>query len=175
MQPPYLVYERGCGHKMLYPLQGETMRCVYCLDPDTRVVDSRESDAVTRRRRECISCSKRFTTYERIEGVPLSIVKKDGRKEPFDREKLRRGITCACEKTSVTTEAISELIDKVEARLMRLSSTDIPSKKVGEVAMRYLRTLDKVAYIRFASVYREFAELEDFHAELQKLIAKQKK
>ena len=148
------------------------MRCPYCQCSETRVVDSRESEDVTRRRRECDSCSKRFTTYERVEAVALTVLKKDGRRESFDREKLRRGLLRACEKTSVTIEQVNTVVDRIEARLRGLATTEIPSRRIGELAMRYLRTLDKVAYVRFASVYREFADVGELYAEVQRLVEK---
>ncbi len=151
------------------------MECLYCRCSDTRVIDSRETEGGTRRRRECVSCEKRFTTYERVEGVPLTVCKKNGKREPFDRAKLCRGLMRACEKTSLMPSDVEEIMDKVELRLRGLASTDVTSKRIGSLAMQYLKSKDKIAYIRFASVYREFADLEDFHMEVERLIAQKNK
>ena len=147
------------------------MICPFCSNERTRVVDKREigSGTVTRRRRECLECGKRFTTYERAEALDLYIIKKDGRREPYDRQKLRMGMLKACEKRPISQEAINKLIDKIENELRQLKSVEVESKIVGEKVMRELRKLDKVAYIRFASVYREFADVTDFQKELRGL------
>jgi transcriptional repressor NrdR len=137
------------------------------------VVDKRQSplsDAI-RRRRECLSCSKRFTTYERIEHISLVVVKKDGRKEPFDRNKIRNGIVTACEKLPVTTQQIDKIVDSIEYRLRRKKSMEIPSRLIGQLVISKLRALNKVAYIRFASVYKEFKDPSYFEKEV-KLLAK---
>jgi len=148
------------------------MICPFCSNERTRVVDKREigSGTVTRRRRECLECGKRFTTYERAEALDLYIIKKDGRREPYDRQKLRMGMLKACEKRPISQEAINKLIDKIENELRQLKSVEVESKIVGEKVMRELRKLDKVAYIRFASVYREFADVTDFQKELRGLV-----
>jgi transcriptional repressor NrdR len=147
------------------------MKCPYCSNPDTKVTDKRDSEeGVTRRRRECLKCEKRFTTYERVETLELAIVKKDGRREQFDRKKLFSGIQKACEKRPVGQEEIEKSVDSIEAELRKMETTEITSKEVGEMVMKQLKKLDKVAYIRFASVYREFADLESFKKELEKLI-----
>ena len=148
------------------------MICPFCSNERTRVVDKREtgSGTVTRRRRECLKCGKRFTTYERMEALDLYIIKKDGRREPYDRQKLRAGMLKACEKRPISQETINKIVGKIENELRRLKSVEVGSKVVGEKVMRELRKLDKVAYIRFASVYREFADITDFQKELRDLI-----
>jgi len=150
------------------------MKCPYCNHPETRVVDSRESDdlASTRRRRECEKCEKRYTTYERVEDIDLSIVKKDGRREPFDRKKLAMGLMRACEKREISTEQVERIVDEVERELRNMDTTEIPSSVVGSLVMKKLKTLDKVAYIRFASVYKSFDDLESFEKELKSLLKK---
>jgi transcriptional repressor NrdR len=144
------------------------MQCPYCTHNTTSVLDSRVSEEAIRRRRECDSCSKRFTTYERVELLDLAVVKKDGRREPFDRQKLVRGIMRACEKRPVTTERIKRVVDEVELAV-RQHKTEIPSRKVGELVMAKLKTLDAVAYVRFASVYRRFTDASQFAEEVAKL------
>lgn len=150
------------------------MKCPFCSHDDTKVVDKREiEDAkATRRRRECLKCKKRFTTYERIETSSIIIVKKDGRREPYDRQKLRNGMIKACEKRSVSLEKIDKELDDIEAILREYPKKEIPSNVIGELVMKKLKKLDKVAYIRFASVYRDFADLESFQKEVSKLIKK---
>lgn len=148
------------------------MQCPFCTHIDSKVVDSREAAASIRRRRECLKCGKRFTTYERVESVALMIVKKDGRREGFDREKLRAGLRKACEKRPVSEEKIGRVVQKVEAELRRVPQSEIPSKKIGDLVMRHLKRLDKVAYIRFASVYRDFSDVTTFQEELKKLTKK---
>jgi len=147
------------------------MRCPYCTASDTRVVDTRESAEfdVTRRRRECLKCKKRFTTYERVEMLDLVVVKKDGRREPFNRNKLRVGILKACEKRPVSLEKIDKMIDEIEAELKSLETTEIQSKITGELIMDQLKNVDKVAYLRFASVYRDFNDIKSFEKEVNKL------
>lgn len=147
------------------------MKCIYCSHEETKVLDKRETEdlSVTRRRRECLKCEKRFTTYERPEALELVIVKKDGRRERFDRHKLLTGILKACEKRPVSMEKIENVVDELEAELRGKAESEIQSKKLGEMVMRKLKSLDKIAYIRFASVYREFEDLESFEQELEKL------
>lgn len=148
------------------------MKCPYCYNVDTEVIETRESEdlSVTRRRRGCAKCEKRFTTYERIESIPLTVIKKDERREPFDREKLRRGIWRASGKTSIKAEDIDRIVDEVERELIGADTTEIPSKKIGELVAKRLKKLDKVAYIRFASVFRRFVDIEDFEKEVKKLL-----
>ena len=145
------------------------MHCPYCLYEETKVLETRENDNSTRRRWECLSCEKRFTTHERVETIELIVLKKDGSRQPFDREKLKKGILRACEKRQVTLEVIDKTIDLIETKLRSLNSIEIPSKVIGELAMRHLKKIDKVAYIRFASIYKEFEDVEDYEKELIKL------
>ena len=143
------------------------MQCPYCGGKESKVVDKRatEEESATRRRRECLGCGKRFTTYERIE-VDLRVIKKDGRIENYSREKLRGGILRACEKRPVSQEQIGAVVDRIEASLREMDSSDISTKVIGNMVMKELKKLDKVAYIRFASVYREFEDVEDFEKEV---------
>lgn len=148
------------------------MFCLFCKHTDTEVIETRVSEdgASIRRRRECPKCKKRFTTYEKVEELPLLIIKRDGRRERFDREKLRKGLLEACEKTTVAVEQIEKIIAIVEGELSQRESAEIESKAVGDLAARELKKMDKVAYIRFASVFRRFVDLEDFEKELKKLL-----
>ena len=147
------------------------MKCPYCGYEETQVIDTRETENLeaTRRRRECLKCSKRFTTYERLEEAEIIVVKKDGRRERFERQKLLNGILKACEKRPISVDKIERLVDDVESDLRKRDSVEVESKTVGEIAMKKLKTLDKIAYIRFASVYREFEDLDMFEQELEKL------
>ncbi|MBX3461023.1 MAG: transcriptional regulator NrdR [Planctomycetes bacterium] len=142
------------------------MRCPFCSVDNDKVVDSRSSSdgGVVRRRRECIACGKRFTTYERIEETPLRVVKKDGSRAPFDREKIRHGIQRACEKRPVSGAQIDDLVAEIDNEITRKFDREVPTRIIGELVMEGLKKLDKVAYVRFASVYREFKDLEDFVA-----------
>src|SRR3989344_2744113 len=144
------------------------MRCPYCNFEETQVIDTRETENLeaTRRRRECMKCNKRFTTYERVEEADIIVVKKDGRRERFQRQKVLNGIIEACEKRSIPLEKIDKLVDEVESDLRKRDSVEVESKVVGEIVMKKLKSLDKVAYIRFASVYREFEDLDRFTEEL---------
>ncbi len=148
------------------------MRCPFCGSRETRVLDKRDSDdvAVTRRRRECQSCGGRFTTYERPEIANLMIVKKDGRRQPFDRSKLRGSIQTACTKRPISSETIERLVDQIETTLRSRDALEVPSSIVGDLVVEKLRALDHVAYIRFASVYRNFADISSFEDELRKLL-----
>ncbi len=148
------------------------MMCPYCTHTTTEVVETRDSDdfAVTRRRRECPKCSKRFTTYERIESVPLVVLKKDGSRESFDRDKLANGIRKAAEKTSVSHTDIEQIVDEIERELRGGDSIEIDSKKIGHMVAVRLKKKDKVAYIRFSSVFKRFVDLEEFEKELHKLL-----
>ncbi|MBU4556084.1 MAG: transcriptional regulator NrdR [Actinobacteria bacterium] len=147
------------------------MRCPFCGHDETKVVDSRvsESQDAIRRRRECLKCVQRFTTYERREEMPLQVVKKDGSMEPFDRGKIMRGLVVATTKRNVTTERLEALIDDVETELHNAFRYEIPAKALGDMVLKRLRDLDKVAYIRFASVYKSFQDLEEFYEELRDL------
>ena len=148
------------------------MKCPVCSHNDSRVLDSRPVDegASIRRRRECPACGKRFTTYEKVDSVPLMVVKKDKRRQPFDLEKLREGIIKACEKRPVSMEAINELTRTIEMKAYA-SDQEITSAQLGEMVMEGLKPLDEVAYIRFASVYRQFKDIETFMAELNSLLS----
>ncbi len=148
------------------------MRCPFCGHGEDKVVDSREgkNGATIRRRRECLGCGRRFTTYERIEEILPTVVKKDGRREPYDREKIAGGIRKACEKRPVSAQAIDEAVQQVETELLELGEKEIPSKWVGERVMRILHDLDMVAYVRFASVYRQFKDINQFMSELKGLL-----
>ena len=152
------------------------MQCPYCTNEETKVVDKRETDSleVTRRRRECLKCEKRFTTYERVE-IDLRVIKKDGRREAFSREKVKNGMLRACEKRPVTTKQIEDAINKIEAALRSRSSDEIKSTIIGELVSKELRKLDKVAYIRFASVYKDFEDIESFATEIQQLTQLERK
>ncbi len=147
------------------------MRCPYCGHLEDKVVDSREAGdgQATRRRRECLGCSRRFTTYERIEEILPAVVKKDGRREPFDRKKILEGLTRACQKRPVSAAQIEALIAAVERQAQELGEKEIPSRVVGEAVMTRLRALDPVAFVRFASVYRAFEDVGDFMSELEGL------
>ncbi len=150
------------------------MKCPFCSHPNTKVVDKREPNSleITRRRRECLNCKKRFTTYEKVESANLIVIKKDNRREKFDIEKLKKGLTKACEKRPVALEKIEEIAEKIEEDLRKLKSKEIKSSIIGEKVINSLKKLDHVAYIRFASIYREFKDLEDFKEELKKLTQK---
>lgn len=147
------------------------MICPYCNSPDIRVVDKRDATDLksTRRRRECLKCNKRFTTYERIEQLNLFVVKKDKRREPFDREKLKSGLIKACQKRPISHESIEKVLNEIELMLRKKKKTEITSNKIGGIVMKKLKRLDKVAYIRFASVYREFEDIKSFEKELRSL------
>lgn len=151
--------------------RGENVRCPYCFSEETRVIDKREtSDSrIIRRRRECLKCGKRFTTYERIETLDLLVVKKDGRREQYDREKIKTGMIKACEKRPVSMETIEKAVNEIENEIKGMGVNEISSRKIGELVMNKLKEIDKVAYIRFASVYKEFKDIESFQNELKKL------
>ena len=148
------------------------MKCPYCGYSESKVVDSRptEEETAIRRRRECEKCAKRFTTYEKIEEVPLVIIKKDGSREVYQRGKLINGFLKACEKRPVSLKQIEEVVDEIEKELYNSLDKEIDSKKIGEMVMKRLKQLDDVAYVRFASVYRQFKDLNTFMEELNKLI-----
>ena len=147
------------------------MICPFCASDATKVVDKREGDGgkTTRRRRECQKCARRFTTFERVETLDLLVIKKEGKREPFDRVKLRSGIIKACEKRPVSAGEIERIIDEIEAELRKTGTTEISSKKIGDFVIKKLKKIDEVAYIRFASVYRQFTDISDFEKELSKL------
>lgn len=155
---------------------GEKMRCPFCGQPDSKVIDSRASDegSAIRRRRECLGCEKRFTTYERIEEIPLVVVKKDGKRQPYNREKLLNGLLKACEKRPVPFDALEHFADRVEKELRNRMDQEVPSAEIGELVMDGLREIDEVAYVRFASVYRQFTDVDKFMQELQTIIRQKK-
>jgi transcriptional repressor NrdR len=145
------------------------MKCIFC-GGETKVTDKRDSEGETRRRRECLKCKKRFTTYERVEEPNFIVIKKDKSRKPFDREKLRTGILKACEKRPIETEQIDKIISEIERKLRnKVRGKEVESKAIGEQVMKELKKLDKVAYIRFASVYQDFKDLSDFKKELREL------
>jgi transcriptional repressor NrdR len=147
------------------------LRCPFCGHVDSRVLDSRPvaDGASIRRRRECPRCGRRFTTYEKVEEAPLLVVKKDGRREAFDRQKILRGVLTACEKRPVPVSAVEALVNRVETKIRDRNDGEVPSHVIGEAVMEELRGLDEVAYIRFASVYRQFADLDRFREEIERL------
>jgi transcriptional repressor NrdR len=153
------------------------MKCPFCGEIENKVIDSRLSKdaSVIRRRRECLACTRRFTTYEQIEEIPIMIIKKDGRREVFNREKVRTGIQKACEKRNISMNAIEEFIDNLERDLRETGEKEIASSVLGEKVMAKLHELDDVAYVRFASVYREFKDVNDFVSELKRLLSKHAK
>ena len=147
------------------------MICPYCNSKETKVVDKRDNPSLkaTRRRRECLKCKKRFTTYERTEQSDLIVIKKDKRREPFNREKLKNGIIKACQKRPVSYETIENVLNEIESELRKKTKTEVTSREIGELVMKKLKKLDKVAYIRFASVYRDFQDISSFEKELKSL------
>lgn len=151
------------------------MKCPYCAEVDNKVIDSRLSKDgnVIRRRRECLLCSRRFTTYEHIEEIPIMLVKKDGRREVFNRDKVRMGMIRACEKRNISVNLIEEFIEELERDLKETGEKEIPAREIGKRVMEKLHQIDDVAYVRFASVYREFKDVNDFMAELKNLLSKQ--
>ena len=148
------------------------MKCPYCGSVDSEVVETRASEDVDtiRRRRECLKCQKRFTTYERIENVNLVVIKKDGKREQFDRDKLKSGIIRSCEKTKVSMDQIEKIVTEVERELRSADSVEVESKKIGQMVAIKLKKIDKVAYIRFSSVFKRFVDVEDFEQEVKRLI-----
>ena len=150
----------------------QRMKCPYCGSRDTEVVETRDSEDLEtiRRRRACLKCEKRFTTYERVENVNLVVLKKDGRREQFDRDKLKRGIIRSCEKTKVSLDDIERIVTEVERELRGESGVEVESKKIGQLVATRLKKIDKVAYIRFSSVFRRFVDVEDFEKEVKRLI-----
>ncbi len=151
------------------------MKCPFCSEIDNKVIDSRLSKdgSVIRRRRECLLCGRRFTTYEHIEEIPIMIIKKDGRREVFNREKVYAGMQKACEKRNISINVIEDFIDDLERDLKETGEKEIPSRVIGEKIMEKLHEIDDVAYVRFASVYREFKDVNDFVSELKNLLSNQ--
>ena len=153
------------------------MKCPFCNQADSKVIDSRESEEseTIRRRRECLQCAERFTTYERIEKPELMVIKKDKTRETFQREKVLRGIRSACEKRPVSAERMEAVVDSIEKDIRNLNNPEVSSQIIGELVMQYLKNLDEVAYVRFASVYREFKDAHEFMNELQSVVKEKKK
>ena len=152
------------------------MKCPYCGDENTRVIDSRsaeDGDSI-RRRRQCDKCGKRFTTYEKIETIPVFVIKKDNTREPYERAKIEKGIMLSCRKRPVKIEKITKMIDDIENTILNQDSKEVPSSFIGELIMEHLRNLDQVAYVRFASVYREFQDVDTFMKELQNILTRDK-
>ena len=147
------------------------MRCPFCASLEDKVIDSRviRDGRAIRRRRECLSCGKRFTTYEYIESSPILVVKRDGKREEFQREKLEHGIREACHKRPVSAEQIEETVEKIVGEILALGKSEVQSVEIGEIVMKYLRSLDEVAYVRFASIYREFKDVAEFEDALKEL------
>ena len=145
------------------------MRCIFC-SGETKVTDKRDSEGETRRRRECLKCKKRFTTYERVEELNFIVVKKDKSREPFSREKLKSGIMRACEKRPIETEKIDNMVNEIERKIReKIKGKEISSIEIGELVMKSLKKIDKVAYIRFASVYQDFKDVSDFKREIKEV------
>ena len=152
------------------------MRCPYCNFPESKVIDSRPTDESNsiRRRRECLSCGKRFTTYETVESVPLVVVKKGGSRQAFDRNKILNGLVKACEKRPVSIQQIESMVDTIEAKLQSSLDREITTMQIGELAMEEIKKVDEVSYVRFASVYRQFKDINTFMEELNKLLTEKK-
>ena len=150
------------------------MKCPFCQAQDTKVIDSRpaEDNSSIRRRRQCESCNKRFTTYEKLETIPLMVIKKDDTRENYDRSKIEAGIIQSCHKRPVSTVVISKTVDDIENQIYAMEISEIPTRKIGELVMEKLKDLDEVAYVRFASVYREFKDVNTFMDEIAKLLKK---
>lgn len=150
------------------------MRCPYCSHEEDKVVDSRTSKEgrAVRRRRECLNCTRRFTTYEYIENISLTIMKNDQRREPYERQKLMQGITSACKKRPVSVKKIESIVDKIENQIEKMSKNEVPSSEIGKMVMAELYSLDEVAYVRFASVYRKFKDISEFISEVKEIESK---
>lgn len=148
------------------------MKCPYCGSRDTEVVETRDSEDLEtiRRRRNCTKCEKRFTTYERVENINLVVIKKDGSRQHFDRDKLKNGIIRSCEKTTVSVEDVEKIVTEIERELRGGDSVEVESKKIGQMVSAKLKKLDKIAYIRFSSVFKRFVDVEDFENEVKKLL-----
>ena len=149
------------------------MKCPYCGKENTRVIDSRPTDdSSIRRRRQCDECGKRFTTYEKVETLPLIVVKKDNNREPYDREKIVAGIVRSCHKRPISMKQINDMVDDIEGQIFNMEEKEIPTTKIGSIVMDKLKDLDEVAYVRFASVYREFKDVNTFMDEIKKILKK---
>ena len=149
------------------------MKCPYCGKENTRVIDSRPTDdSSIRRRRQCDECGKRFTTYEKVETLPLIVVKKDNNREPYDREKIVAGIVRSCHKRPISRKQINDMVDDIEGQIFNMEEKEIPTTTIGSIVMDKLKDLDEVAYVRFASVYREFKDVNTFMDEIKKILKK---
>ncbi len=160
---------------MLYNSRNEVfMKCPFCNKENTKVIDSRpaEDNSSIRRRRQCDECGKRFTTYEKVESIPLIVIKKDNNRESYDREKIEAGIVRSCHKRPVSISQINELVDDIENAILNMEEKEVPSSQIGELVMNKLKDFDSVAYVRFASVYREFKDIGTFMEELKKILDK---
>jgi len=148
------------------------MKCPYCNHPESKVIDSRESKLglTIRRRRECLACNKRFTTYEKIEEIPYMVIKKDGRRQRFDSQNVLRGLLKACEKRPIPLTKLEEIVEEIETMIQESPEKEIEASKIGQILMERLKSLDKVAYVRFASVYRDFKDVLEFQKELENLL-----
>ena len=151
------------------------MKCPFCGSSNSRVIDTRGAEGGIRRRRECEDCGRRFTTYERVAPLRLMVIKQDGRREPFDRDKIVRGIQIACAKRPIQTEDIEEMVSGIESELYHRGSREVTSREIGEMVMQNLRKLDEVAYIRFATIYRRFADVEDLADEIENLLERRQR
>jgi len=158
-------------------MRGLAMRCPFCAHPESKVVDSRptEEGVSIRRRRECLSCQRRFTTYEIVENLPLVVIKKDGSRQTFNKNKLLTGMVRACEKRPVSLDQLTHIADEIEQVLLNSLEREVTSGRIGELVMEHLKTLDEVAYVRFASVYRQFKDINTFMEELNTLLKENKK
>ena len=152
------------------------MKCPFCGAQDTKVIDSRPADdnSSIRRRRQCEECGKRFTTYEKLETLPLMIIKKDDSREPYNRAKIENGILLSCHKRPVSSDQITKMIDEIEKQIFSMEEREIPSVTIGELVMKKLKLVDEVAYVHFASVYRQFTDINTFVAEIEKLLTSKK-
>ena len=149
------------------------MKCPYCGKENTRVIDSRPTDdSSIRRRRQCDECGKRFTTYEKVESMPLIVIKKDNNREPYDREKIVAGIVRSCHKRPISMKQINDMVDDIEGQIFNMEEKEIPTTTIGSIVMDKLKDLDEVAYVRFASVYREFKDVNTFMDEIKKILKK---
>jgi transcriptional repressor NrdR len=148
-----------------------TLKCPFCGKDNTKVIDSRPTDdSSIRRRRQCDECGKRFTTYEKVETMPLIVIKKDDNREPYNREKIVAGIVRSCHKRPISLNQINDMVDEIETQIFNMGEKEIPTKMIGEIVMDRLKELDEVAYVRFASVYREFKDVNTFMDEIQKIL-----
>lgn len=164
------------GSKVPLAEMRKYMKCPFCSEENTKVIDSRPADdnSSIRRRRQCEKCGKRFTTYEKLETIPLVVIKKDQAREPYDRSKIEKGVFRSCIKRPISIDQINELVDHVESAVFNLGEKEVPSTQIGEILMDRLQELDPVAYVRFASVYREFKDVNTFMDEIKKLLDNQK-